>query len=253
MSFYGYREHDPPHNLDLSPGPNGMDELLWQIKRFHNFLWASGGIFSDYCVHHIDEVCWMKGAWPVKAVAIGARQLRGKIDDQNFDNYNVEYTFADGSKLFHYGRTMGGCPDQFASYAHGSKGLAVISSESHAPAKSRIYKGQKQDNANVLWRAPKDEPDPYQLEWEDLIDAIRNDKPYNEVKRGVEASLVASMGRMAAHTGQIITWDEIMNSTHEFAPGLDQLTMDSVAPIRADANGRYPVPLPGINKHREYA
>ena len=148
---------------------------------------------------------------------------------------------------------MGGCHDQFASYAHGSKGLAVISSESHAPAKSRIYRGQKQDNANILWRAPKDEPDPYQLEWEDLIDAIRNDKPYNEVKRGVEASLVASMGRMAAHTGQIITWDEIMNSPHEFAPGIDQLNMDSPAPIRADANGRYPVPLPGINKHREYA
>ena len=249
-----YRMHGPVGSAFSNKKPDNMNsELLWQISRFHSFLWASGGCFSDFYIHNIDESCWMKNAWPVEAQASGGRSNRGEAVDQNFDNYNVEYTFADGSKLFHYGRTMGGCHDQFASYAHGSKGLAVISSESHAPAKSRIYKGQKQDNANVLWRAPKDEPDPYQLEWEDLIDAIRNDKPYNEVKRGVEASLVASMGRMAAHTGQIITWDEIMNSTHEFAPGLDQLTMDSVAPIRADANGRYPVPLPGINKHREYA
>ena len=249
-----YRMHGPVGSAFSNRKPDNMNsELLWQISRFHSFLWASGGCFSDFYIHNIDESCWMKNAWPVEAQASGGRSNRGEAVDQNFDNYNVEYTFADGSKLFHYGRTMGGCHDQFASYAHGSKGLAVISSESHAPAKSRIYRGQKQDNANILWRAPKDEPDPYQLEWEDLIDAIRNDKPYNEVKRGVEASLVASMGRMAAHTGQIITWDEIMNSPHEFAPGIDQLNMDSPAPIRADANGRYPVPLPGINKHREYA
>lgn len=249
-----YRMHGPVGSAFSNRKPDNMNsELLWQISRFHSFLWASGGCFSDFYIHNIDESCWMKNAWPVEAQASGGRSNRGEAVDQNFDNYNVEYTFADGSKLFHYGRTMGGCHDQFASYAHGSKGLAVISSESHTPAKSRIYRGQKMDNANLLWRAPKDEPDPYQLEWEDLIDAIRNDKPYNEVKRGVEASLVASMGRMAAHTGQIITWDEIMNSPHEFAPGLDQLNMDSPAPIVAGPDGRYPVPMPGINKHREYA
>ena len=86
----------------------------------------------------------------------------------------------------------------------------------------------------------------------DLMDAIRNDKPYSEVQRGVEASLVTSMGRMAAHTGQEIAYDEILNSKHEFAPGLDKLTMDSEAPLKAGPNGRYPVPEPGITKTTEY-
>jgi hypothetical protein len=72
------------------------------------------------------------------------------------------------------------------------------------------------------------------------------------VQRGAEASLVASMGRMAAHTGQIITYDQILNCPHEFAPDVDKLTMDGPAPLRLGADGKYPVPQPGILKDREY-
>ena len=82
--------------------------------------------------------------------------------------------------------------------------------------------------------------------------AIRKDEPYNEAKRGAEASLVSSMGRMAAHTGQVITWDDILNCEHEMAPDVDKFTFDSAAPLIADAQGRYPVPQPGIVKNREY-
>ena len=84
------------------------------------------------------------------------------------------------------------------------------------------------------------------------IDAIRQDKPYNEVENGAIASLVSSMGRMAAHTGRIVTYDEILNSDHELAPDIDKLTWDSPAPLPADANGKYPVPQPGIVTDREY-
>ncbi|HWQ90953.1 MAG TPA: gfo/Idh/MocA family oxidoreductase, partial [Clostridia bacterium] len=104
----------------------------------------------------------------------------------------------------------------------------------------------------LVWRAMRDEPNPYQVEWEDLINAIRKNEPYNEVKRGVEASLVTSMGRMAAHTGQVVTYEDILNSDHEFAPNLDRLTPDSPAPVLASADGKYPVPMPGITKQREY-
>ena len=86
----------------------------------------------------------------------------------------------------------------------------------------------------------------------DLIDAVQNDKPYNEVERGVKTSLVTSMGRMACHTGRIVTFDEMLNCEHEFAPTVDKLTFDGPAPVLADANGKYPVPAPGIKTTREY-
>ena len=119
---------------------------------------------------------------------------------------------------------------------------------------SSTFTSQNPSRSNLIWESKvnPDEQDPYLNEWNDLIDAIRNDKPYNEAKRGVEASLVTSMGRMAAHTGQQITYDEILNSDHEFAPDLDKLTNDSPAPLQADADGKYPIPMPGIEKHREY-
>ena len=234
------------------PRPANTSELLWQIKRFHSFLWASGGAYSDGNIHYVDECCWMKDAWPVRAQANGGRHYRYDYIDQNFDNYSVEYTFADGARLFLYSRAIAGCYLKEASYAHGTKGVAVISRSGHVPGKCRTFKGQDFNQDHLLWKFSEPESNPYRAEWDELIDAIRQDKPYNEAKRGTEASLATSMGRMAAHTGQVITWDQMMNCEHEFAPGLDALTMDSPAPVQADSDGKYPVPQPGIVKKREY-
>ena len=62
--------HAPAWKADAEAA--GMSELLYQIQRFHSFLWASGGVFSDFYIHQIDECSWMKGAWPVKAHASAA-------------------------------------------------------------------------------------------------------------------------------------------------------------------------------------
>ncbi|HSA01232.1 MAG TPA: Gfo/Idh/MocA family oxidoreductase [Candidatus Paceibacterota bacterium] len=250
MMLRAYRMHGPGGNA--GPKPENMGELLYQVSRFHSFLWASGGVFSDYNIHQVDECCWMKDAWPVQAHGLGGRHYRGNSVDQNFDNYSVEYTFADGTKLFFNGRCVTGCHEEFASYGHGTKGSAVISTSSHTPGRVRTYKGQNLTEANLLWAFPQPEKSPYQLEWNDLIDAIRQDKPYNEVKRGAIASLVTSMGRLAAHTGQVVTYDQMMNHDHEFAPDVDKFTLDSPAPLRAGVDGRYPVPAPGQKQLREY-
>ena len=250
-----YRMHPPVGSAFTPPKPKDENELMWQIKNFHSFLWASGGCYSDFYIHNIDECCWMKNAWPVKAQALGGRHYRGDNIDQNFDTYAVEYTFDDGAKLFFDGRTMAGNAHQeFASYAHGTKGSAVISASGHSPAKCTIFRDQniQRRGGDVAWTAKQPEPSPYQLEWDHLIDAIRTDKPYNEAARGTQASLVTSMGRMAAHTGRVVTYDDMLNCDHEFAPGLADLVLDGPAPILADAEGKYPVPQPGIVTQREY-
>jgi predicted dehydrogenase len=234
------------------PKPDDITELMYQIRRFHSFLWASGGAFSDFLIHNIDECCWMKDAWPVEAKGYGGRHYRGDNIDQNFDVYTTEFTFEDGTKLMLEGRTMEGCDGEFASFAHGTKGSAVISSSGHAPARSRIYKGHVMSRKNLTWSAAQPEESPYKLEWVDFIDSIRNDKPHNEVKRGVEASLVTSMGRMACHTGRTVKWEDILNSTHEFAPDVDKLTLDGPAPLQLASDGKYPVPQPGIVVDREF-
>jgi predicted dehydrogenase len=234
------------------PKPKDTSELLYQIRRFHSFLWASGGSYSDFLVHNIDECCWMKDAWPIKAHGLGGRHYRGDNVDQNFDSYSIEYTFADGTKLLLEGRNINGCHQEFASYAHGTRGAAVISTAAHSPARCRIYKGHNFVKDSLTWAYPPPEPDPYQVEWDRLVLAIRKDTPHNEARRGAEASLVTAMGRMAAHTGRVITYEEILNHEHEFAPDVDKLALDSAAPLQASQDGKYPVPQPGIKTKREY-
>lgn len=245
IAFRGYRSHTPPHNLDLAPGPEGMSELMWQIKRFHNFLWASGGVFSDYCIHHVDEVSMMKGDWPVVADAVGGRHYKGRISDQNFDVYSVEYTFADGVKFFYESRLTSNCRQHFGVHGQGSKGAFTISTSGHSPAKPTIYRSQRMAKDNILWTAEQPEPNPYRREWDHFVEAIVADTPYNEAIRGAEASLVTAMGRFSAHVGRPVTFQEMLDCPEDFTAGVEHLTLESPAPIVADAEGRYPVPNPG--------
>ncbi|QDU75646.1 Inositol 2-dehydrogenase/D-chiro-inositol 3-dehydrogenase [Bremerella volcania] len=247
-----YRMHGPVASAFSTRKPEDKPEVMYQIERFHSFLWASGGCFSDFYIHQIDETSWMKNAWPVKAQALGGRHYRGDFIDQNFDTYAVEYTYPDGSKLFFNGRTMLGCRNDMSSVVHGSKGSAIVSTSGHTPGKVRTFSGQNQNRREVVWAYPQPEQNPYQLEWNDLVDAIINDQPYNEVHRGVQASLVTSMGRMAAHTGQEVTYEQMLHCEQEFAPNVDKLTADGPAPVMPNEEGKYPVPMPGQIRDMEY-
>jgi predicted dehydrogenase len=237
--------------------PANEDELAFQIKNFHSFLWLSGGSFSDFFIHNIDECCWMKGMWPVKCQAQGGRHFRGDKIDQNFDNYTVEYTFPDETKLYFHGRNMPGCYQDFSSQAHGTKGFASISGPGGHRSQASIHKGQSVDSEPVWMFGQKDgarptrETNPYQDEWERLMKAIKNDNPYNEVERGVQASVVTSMGRMAAHIGSEVTYNQMLNSDHVFGPGIENLAMNSQSPLPPNADGTYPIPQPGMKK-KEY-
>jgi len=249
----GYRMHGPIVGY-WEPKPEGMSEVEFQLRKFHGFIWASGGTYSDFYIHIIDHCCWMKQAWPVSALGLGGRHYRGNCIDQNFDSYGIEYTFPDGAKLIMDGRSMLGAENVYHSCAQGTKGYAVLSRAGDCGAQSSTYTGQLPDKAKMIWESqvPKNEQQSHQNEWEDLIDALRHDKPFNELEYGVKASLVTSMGRMAAHTGRTITFDEFLNSDHEYAPGIDKLTLDGPAPVMPDASGKYPVPRPGIMMKYEY-
>jgi predicted dehydrogenase len=261
MLMRGYRMQPPIGSAFTVPSmrKEGQSELLFQISRFHSFLWASGGAYSDFYIHHIDHLSWMKNAWPIKAQALGGRHYKKNPEgepyiDQNFDSYAVEYTFADGAKLYMDGRCMIGANSIYSSYVHGTKGMAIAAKSGDTGLPSSTYRGQNPDRDKMIWtsKVPDGETESHFNEWTDLIAAIQDDKPYNEVKYGVEASVVTSMGRMAAHTAQEITFDQMLNHEHVYAPGVENLTLESEAFLKADADGKYPVPEPGIKKDREF-
>ena len=231
----------------MGPMPAGENELLWQIRHATKYLWTSSGFFIEYMIHQIDECCWLKDGYPVAAHGVGGRAANNTDCAQDLDSYSIEYTFADGAKAMVTGRYIPGCVNDFVTYVHGTKCAGQFSGAIHRPT-SRIYKDQHTTNDNVAWKPARERVNPWQAEWNDLLSAIRNDKPYNETRRAALSNLAAIMGRAAVHTGQIVTWDEAMASKFRFCPDVAKLTNDSPAPVHADAQGRYPVPTPGVSK-----
>jgi len=235
-----YRVHGP---VQCPPLPEGTNELVFQLRYPNSFTWVSSGFYIDWHCHNIDVACWTKGAWPVSAQGMGGRCFEEA--GSQFDHYTVEYTFADGTKLFTFSRHMHNCWETYADYAHGSKGSAVLMATLGEP-RPKIYKGHQQTRENVLWEFAGRDPNPYVVEWQRLLDAIRQDKPHNEARRAGEAEIAALMGRMATHSGQLITWDQAMNSPFQFVADIDRMTFDTPAPIHAGPDGRYAPPQPGI-------
>jgi predicted dehydrogenase len=237
-----YRVHGPVH---CPPLPKGANEIAFQLQQPNSFTWVSSGFFIDWHCHNIDVACWLKGAWPVSAQGMGGRCYTEA--GNQFDHYTVEYTFPDGTKLFAFSRHMNNCWSTYSDYAHGSKGSAVIMATLGQP-KPQIYRGHNMTPENVLWEYGKPDPNPYHAEWQVLLDAIRHNRPHNEARRAAEADVVALMGRMATHTGQLITYDQAFNCEFRFVEDIDNMTFQTPAPVHAGPDGIYPAPQPGISK-----
>ncbi|NQU20297.1 MAG: twin-arginine translocation signal domain-containing protein [Candidatus Nealsonbacteria bacterium] len=241
ITCWAYREHGL---VGYKPRRPGMNELQHQIHNYSNFTWINGSFLLDWLIHNLDVCCWVKGSWPVSAQGQGGRQARPH-PDQLFDHYAVEYTFADGTRMFAQGRHMQQCWGFFGDVIHGTKGSAVLGEGKPNPL---IYKGYNQSSENVIWKNTDPSPNQYQVEHDLLFDAIRQDKPYNEAERCAYAALTGILGRMAAESGKMVTWEEALDSNLELAPGLDDYTLESDAPVNPDKDGNYPVATPGVTK-----
>lgn len=241
ITCWAYREHAP---VGFTPKRPGMNELAHQIQNYSNFTWLNGSFILDWLIHNLDVCCWCKDAWPVSAQGQGGRQVRIQ-PDQLFDHYSVEYSFPDGTRLHAQGRHMDNCWGFFGDVIHGATGSAVLGEGISEP---RIFKGHLQTAENVIWQYDGVRCFHYQVEHDLLFEAIRKNKPYNETERSAYAAMTGILGRMAAESGKLVTWEQAMASDLELAPGLDDYTMDSDPPVKPDAQGKYPVAMPGQTK-----
>ena len=238
VTCWAYRMHGP---VGLGARQPGTKELAHQIANYSCFTWLNGSFIEDWLIHNIDVCCWAKNAWPVSVQGMGGRQVRQDAD-QLFAHYEAEYTFSDGTRFVAQGRHIANCYDFFGSILQGAKGSGILG---EGQSKPRLFKGHQQTSENVIWSYKGPACDHYQYEHDLLFDAIRNDQPYNETERCAKSCFTAIMGRMACESGKMITWDEALASKTELAPGLDNYTWDSNPPAMPDANGRYPIAMPG--------
>ncbi len=190
-------------------------EMEWMIRNWVNWCWLSGDHIVEQHVHNLDVMNWFTGKHPVKAVGMGSR-LRRVTGDQ-YDNFSVDYTFENGIHVHSMCRQINGCANNVSERLQGSKGSTNCQNTILDLAGNEIWKyeypldkDQKPTNTVSV--------DPYVQEHIDLITAIRNGKPFNELENTAVSTMVAIMGRISAYTGKETTYEEMMNSDLKLGP-----------------------------------
>ena len=211
-----------------SERPAGMSDVEWQVKNWYNFSWLCGDSLVEQAVHSVDKIGWAMGDKPpVSCVAVGGRQIPAE-DGNIFDHFEVNYVYPNGVRAFLASRQIENCYNENSDYIMGTKGACTIGRGPNpriTGEKSWTYQGVKNDM--------------YQAEHDALFASIRQGKPINNGQRLATSTILAIMGRMAAYTGQQVTWEEALNSQESLFPARLEWKMSHPVP---------PMPRPGITK-----
>jgi myo-inositol 2-dehydrogenase/D-chiro-inositol 1-dehydrogenase len=208
----------------------GMTDVEWQLRNWYNFAWLSGDGYTEQCVHSVDKMAWtMNDVPPLRCTAVGGRQTPNN-EGNIFDHIEVNYEFANGVRGFVVHRQIPNCHSGTIDYIMGAKGHGYI---------GRRPRIAVEITGETEWQSEKAPRDMYQVEHDELFASIRNGKPINDGVRMAHSTLMGLMGRMAAYTGQEITWEQAMDSKERLVP--ENLTWDMPLPIT-------PVPIPGKTK-----
>ena len=204
-------------------------DMQKQVRNWYQFTWLSGDHIVEQAVHSIDMMSWAMGdVPPVRVSGNGGRQVRtswGNI----YDHFSIVYEYANGARGFHVCRQIPGCATDYAVQMAGSKGKCIVdcSRDRHeiTGAKEWKYDGKKNEM--------------YQTEHDELFKAIRDGKPINHGTWMAQSTMLAIAGRMAAYTGQVISWEAATNSQESIVP--ENFAWD--APVKVP-----PIAMPGKTK-----
>ena len=214
----------------VKPRQPGQTDLEYQLRNWYYFAWLSGDHIVEQAVHSLDKMAWaMQDVPPARCVGHGGRQVRTGVEYGHiFDHFSLVYEYENGPRGYHFCRQQAGCANDNSDYIIGTNGIAKIKAF-----------GPLEITGPKPWKFRGERPDMYQVEHDEFFASIRKGEPMNHGTWMAHSTLLAIMGRMAAYTGQVITWDQALNSE------------ERLGPERLDWNMELPVPqvaMPGQTK-----
>jgi predicted dehydrogenase len=214
--------HTTYHTTTLSKRPRKPEwsELEFQMRNWWHFTWVSGDHIVEQAVHSIDRLNWaLNDRIPTKVTCLGGRAARSGPEHGNaFDHFAAVYEYEGGLRAFHTCRQQDGTPNDNTDYVYGTKGMAVVNGWNPTYVVKDLA-------GKETWRyAGPTDRDMYQNEHDVLFAGIRAGKHFNDGERSTNSTLTAIMARMAAYTGQTITWQQALESKESLVP--DQLSFD---------------------------
>ena len=194
------------------------------MRNWYYYDWLSGDHIVEQAVHGMDTMAWALGDEPpIQCWGIGGRQVRTDPKYGNiFDHFSLVYEYPDDVRGYHTCRHWAGAESRVKDYVLGAKGTCDVFGSRITGPNTWRYRGP---NTNM-----------YQAEHDELFASIRSGKPIANGQAAAHSTLLAIMGRMAAYTGKVITWEMALNSKEDLGPAKYEW---------GDAPQR-PVPKPGL-------
>ncbi len=217
----------------LYPRKPGLNEVEHQASNQYHFNWLCGDDVPQSLVHNLDRATWaMREQVPVKAHGLGGRaSMFAEIYGNVFDHHSVIYQYPNGVRLYAFCRTEDGCYNESSSILLGSKGRCHLLS-------MRI-------EGETNWQYSGPDVSPYKIEHKELFGAIRSGKLINNGDYMARSTLIGIMGQITCYTGKEVTWEQISQSDFYYPPKPEECRSDMEPPVKPDANGVYPVYIPG--------
>ncbi len=221
----------------VNPRQPGETEMQHQVRNWYYFTWLSGDHLVEQHVHDLDVCNWVMQGPPIEARGAGGRQVRvGPQYGEIFDHHSVEFTYPGGVKMFSYCRHIPKCWNSFSQHIHGDRG--TINIEGHGAAELLVSGAEP---VKVLRG-----PDGHQTEHDRLFAALLEGRPYNEADYGASSTMTAILGRMASYSGQIVSYEDGLNSQVDLCP--ESMTWDADTPVKPNSDGLYACAMPGVTK-----
>ena len=214
-------------------------EMEYQMRNWYYFNWLCGDHITEQHIHNIDVINWFKGGYPVKAQGMGGREVRtGKEFGEIFDHHYVEFQYEDGSILNSQCRHIKGTMSKVDEQILGTKGSIYFGAKKMTDRKGNVvfqYEKEKENN-------------PYQTEHDELFAALaKGEYKFADAENGANSTMTSILGRMATYSGQVVEWDKALNSGLNLQP--DKYDWSAMPKVLPDANGFYPVAVPGVTKY----
>lgn len=215
-----------------NPRQPGWTDLTYKLRNWHYQNWLSGDFIVEQAVHSLDMMSWVMGdQMPLKATGTGGRQVRvDEIYGNIYDHFAVEFEYANGAKGFHFCRQQEGTSNRNTVDVLGTEGSAFVNV-------GMRYEISGKNN----WKYDGPKKNMYQIQHNELFAGIRNGKPINDGEWMAKSTLLSIWGRMAAYSGQTISYDEALNSNVVLGPKIEDYNWD----LKWD---NQPVAMPGISK-----
>jgi predicted dehydrogenase len=216
----------------------GWSDMEYMIRNWNNFCWLCGDHILDTHVHNIDIINWFLGKNPIEAIGFGGRARR--LTGDQYDFFSIDFNYGNGVYSHSMSRQVDDCANTL--------GEQIMGTEGYTNCKNTVYNLDGTEKWKYEYPKNKDGKSteivavsPYVQEHISLVTAIRTNQPVVEAERTAISTLTAIMGRTAAYTGQLVTWEEMLNSTVKLGP--EKYEMGAVSM-------EFPVPIPGT-QHKE--